>query len=114
MKLAEFKAKVDEHPDLRGLDICIEEDPEQDYFVIQCVSTGVIFRVRVYAVDENDWETLEPILLGKEQASNLKHITRVVGYFSRIENWNPSKVGEHKARRRGHYGVGGEDAGKRE
>jgi len=32
-------------------------------------------------------------------------ITRVVGYFSRIENWNKSKIGELKDRRRGSYSV---------
>ncbi|MGD2174717.1 MAG: anaerobic ribonucleoside-triphosphate reductase [Candidatus Brocadiaceae bacterium] len=32
-------------------------------------------------------------------------MTRVVGYFSRIPNWNKSKVGELKDRRRGTYSV---------
>jgi ribonucleoside-triphosphate reductase len=33
-------------------------------------------------------------------------VTRIVGYFSRINNWNKSKLGELKARHRGNYGVG--------
>jgi anaerobic ribonucleoside-triphosphate reductase len=32
-------------------------------------------------------------------------MTRVVGYFSRITNWNKSKLGELKDRRRGDYSV---------
>ncbi len=33
--------------------------------------------------------------------------TRVVGYFSKIQNWNKSKrYGELVARQRGRYGVG--------
>ena len=33
-------------------------------------------------------------------------ITRIVGYYSRINNWNKSKLGELKDRHRGHYGLG--------
>ena len=33
------------------------------------------------------------------------HMTRVVGYYSRVENWNPSKKGELKDRQKGNYTV---------
>jgi len=33
----------------------------------------------------------------------VEHITRIVGYYSRVKNWNPSKRGELQARQRGHY-----------
>lgn len=39
---------------------------------------------------------------GKE---NVYGITRIVGYFSRIKNWNRSKIGELKDRHRGDYAV---------
>lgn len=32
-------------------------------------------------------------------------VTRIVGYYSRIHNWNKSKIGELKDRHRGNYGV---------
>ena len=32
-------------------------------------------------------------------------VSRIVGYFSRIPNWNPSKLGELKARRKGNYHI---------
>jgi ribonucleoside-triphosphate reductase len=32
-------------------------------------------------------------------------ITRIVGYFSRIANWNKSKLGELRDRHRGNYAV---------
>lgn len=32
-------------------------------------------------------------------------ITRIVGYYSRTSNWNKSKIGELKDRRRGDYSV---------
>jgi ribonucleoside-triphosphate reductase len=34
-------------------------------------------------------------------------ITRIVGYFSRVANWNKSKLGELKDRHRGNYSVAG-------
>lgn len=34
-------------------------------------------------------------------------ITRIVGYFSRINNWNKSKIGELKDRRKGNYFIEG-------
>ncbi|MCK4423163.1 MAG: hypothetical protein KAV18_03750, partial [Candidatus Omnitrophica bacterium] len=32
-------------------------------------------------------------------------ITRIVGYFSRINNWNKSKLGELRDRHKGEYQV---------
>ncbi|HLA37374.1 MAG TPA: hypothetical protein VJZ02_02795 [Candidatus Brocadiales bacterium] len=32
-------------------------------------------------------------------------VTRIVGYLSRISNWNPSKLGELRDRHRGNYSV---------
>jgi ribonucleoside-triphosphate reductase len=34
-------------------------------------------------------------------------MTRVVGYFSRVETWNRSKIGELKDRNKGNYQVAG-------
>lgn len=39
-------------------------------------------------------------------SENIYGITRIVGYFSRISNWNKSKIGELKDRRRGDYKIG--------
>lgn len=33
------------------------------------------------------------------------HMTRIVGYYSRVSNWNKSKLGELKDRHKGSYGV---------
>jgi len=40
-------------------------------------------------------------------------ITRIVGYFSRVGNWNKSKLGELKDRRRGDYSVKGSNPAPR-
>jgi len=38
-------------------------------------------------------------------STDVTGITRIVGYYSRISNWNRSKVGELKDRHRGDYRV---------
>jgi len=40
-------------------------------------------------------------------SENVYGMTRIVGYFSRIANWNKSKLGELKDREKGDYGVTG-------
>ncbi len=42
---------------------------------------------------------------GHCQSSDVYGMTRVVGYFSRIPNWNKSKLGELQDRHRGNYSV---------
>lgn len=36
----------------------------------------------------------------------LNGVTRIVGYYSRIQNWNKSKIGELQDRHKGQYSVG--------
>jgi hypothetical protein len=33
-------------------------------------------------------------------------VTRIVGYYSRVQNWNKSKIGELRDRQEGRYGTG--------
>jgi ribonucleoside-triphosphate reductase len=40
-------------------------------------------------------------------SSNVYGVTRIVGYYSRIPNWNKSKIGELKDRHKGNYSVEG-------
>ena len=41
------------------------------------------------------------------ESPDVTGITRIVGYYSRINNWNKSKIGELKDRHRGNYSVAG-------
>jgi ribonucleoside-triphosphate reductase len=40
-------------------------------------------------------------------SNNVHGLTRIVGYFSRVDNWNGSKQGELKDRHKGDYSIGG-------
>ncbi|MBU0650511.1 anaerobic ribonucleoside-triphosphate reductase [bacterium] len=52
-----------------------------------------------FAIKENDWDTI------RKQMPSLTYMTRIVGYFSKIHNWNVSKKGELKDRHIGAYKV---------
>lgn len=102
MHLTDFFAAVEQHQDLEGTAI----DHEKQEFIVQHLPTKHFTRVHANAIKENDWEVIEEILTLQREPMALHHITRVVGYFSRIENWSKSKLGELKDRVQGDYTCG--------
>ena len=108
MDLVEFYSKVEEHPELRGNVSCIEvgEGEESvDCMAIDHLPSKTTVTVPVEAVEKASWEQIRDILTGKESPIKLYHWTRVVGYYSKVENWNESKVGELKDRHNGDYQI---------
>ena len=51
------------------------------------------------------WDEIVAVLTAKRGAKIISHMTRIVGYYSMIDNWNKSKLGELAARRKGNYGI---------
>lgn len=49
------------------------------------------------------WRRIRAVCKGEDSGVAVHHMSRVVGYFSRIESWNPSKIGELRDRRLGSY-----------
>ena len=66
------------------------------------------YRISWDALRNNPWEDVLGVLLGNREPTILRHVSRVVGYFSRIDNWNKSKLGELKDRQRGDYAIKGD------
>lgn len=51
-----------------------------------------------------EWDKLrKDIIRGRD----VTHMTRIVGYFSQVKNWNKSKIGELRDRQAGNYSLGG-------
>lgn len=50
-------------------------------------------------------QQLFDILDGKREPIIMEHISRIVGYYSKMKNWNKSKLGELADRRKGDYGL---------
>ena len=107
MDLSTFYQKIESHPDLAGLGV--DHACEHPGVVIQHTPTRLMTRIPVAAIEACDWTTLESVFVGRREPKALQHMTRVVGYFSRIENWNKSKLGELADRRKGVYTVAGEE-----
>ena len=50
-------------------------------------------------IETQEWDKI------KKGIPNLTHMSRIVGYYSRINNWNKSKLGELRDRHAGDYVV---------
>jgi hypothetical protein len=78
--------------------------------MIQVVAKPQRGRILKWEIDpesilEHSWSTIESVLLGYSPPKILKHISRIVGYYSYLNNWNRSKLAELADRHRGDYVV---------
>lgn len=104
MNLLNFFNHVNEAEDLEGLGIDRYQG-EQTGFEILHIPTHLVTYVASTTVEKLDWPQLHAVFTGHREPKVLKHMTRVVGYYSQVGNWNVSKVGELKDRQRGVYTV---------
>lgn len=95
--------------EVRGI---IDENEELEMFVDQkenlIVSnskTGRFYRIASASVGDLEVKELRAFLMGEREAQELITITRVIGYYSQVQNWNRSKVAELADRRKGTYAL---------
>lgn len=103
MKISDFMKKVDETDGLTGVGIVDSE--KEKCLVIKNEENGLEIKMPVDSIEGSEWESLYDIATGKREPSVLQHMTRIVGYFSVTDNWNPSKIGELKDRQKGNYTI---------
>lgn len=77
------------------------QDSEQEAF-LRNPDDNTYTKITYKAINENNWDTLRLVIY---QGTDIYHISRIVGYFSTIENWNKSKLGELNDRKKGNYRV---------
>jgi len=99
MDVKKFMSQVEQSEEIIPVGIVVDEM----CMVVKHAQTGVEIKLPTKAIEESDWETLYDVMIGKREPTVLQHMTRVVGYYSKIENWNPSKLGELKNRQEGNY-----------
>lgn len=58
--------------------------------------------------DSNKAQEFIAVLQNDRAPIVLNGVTRIVGYYSRVTNWNKSKVGELRDRAKGSYGLTGQ------
>ena len=111
MTLHDFFFSVEDDPQLRGLDMVIGDSPEDDTVVVEELVTGQKWttQIHVKAILTDNWNRLRSLMVGTYPPNPLVFVTRIVGYFSEVSNWNKSKLGELKDRRRGNYSLEPDD-----
>lgn len=103
-KLNAFDAAIEGH-DFLEIDGDIEGNiPQEHYLKIINHKLECAFSVSMDAIIRQDLNyivnTLETGI-----ALRLYGVTRIVGYYSRVSNWNKSKIGELHDRHMGNYSV---------
>lgn len=101
MNVHEFRARVEAHPELQFLGI-----PEG------CIHPRVLrvagrfeMEIPFAELKEHKWIHIEAVLTGREPPHGMTHLARIVGYYSRPENWNASKIAELRDRHVGNYAI---------
>ena len=90
MEMTSFFENVERHPDLEGIGIDSDCPDRNPGVIVKYGKTSLMTRIPVAAIEAADWPILEEVLVGTREPQVLQHMTRVVGYFSRVENWNKS------------------------
>lgn len=105
MTLDELFEQVEQNKELRGMGI--EETDKGAMLLIEHVPSHLTTKLPAAAVEKLDWPLLLSVLIGEREPKVLERMTRVCGYFSRLDNFNRSKIGEIKDRIKGQYAVEG-------
>jgi len=100
MIIADFSTNIEKDKDLSIVDF----DDKKDCFVVTNSKLEESFECSFKAVCEQKWVDLVRVLHGGD-AEILKRMTRIVGYFSQIKNWNKGKLGELEGRHGGDYRI---------
>ena len=97
MKLDDFFHKVNDNDRLEGAGI------DTANMLVKVYADGVPVVIGVDFIERSEWGAVEGTLL--KQGAPLSQMSRVVGYYSKIEDWNQSKIGELKDRQKGNYEI---------
>lgn len=70
---------------------------------LQSRATGMIWAIPLESIARARWEDVVAVVTGGRDPKVLRHVTRITGYYSDLQNWNPSKRQENLDRHRGQY-----------
>lgn len=97
MTLLDFFNKVEADPELTGKGLTTES------VVVQGPRSK--WKIPLNTIEEGDWDTLRALLHDEREPDALSHMTRIVGYYSKLQDWNQSKIGELRDRHVGNYAI---------
>ena len=106
MKLREFYDKVMAAEDIEWYGVKFGKQSKDDEVVViwkdRPALKAVIVATEILRVS---WEELYACITQMRKWKALKWMTRIVGYYSITDNWNPSKLEELEDRHAGEYSV---------
>ena len=100
MKIENFNSSIEEDKDL----FIVTFDDKKDCFIVRNEKLKEDYECTFETVCKQDWFNISRVLHGGE-AGPLKRMTRIVGYFSQVKNWNKGKLGELADRHAGDYKI---------
>ena len=92
-----FESHIQSHPQL-----VFFREPQGGNYYIQNYRNDR-FEMPAQDFEEQSWEHLEAVLLGKRQPKVMRGMTRIIGYYALLHNFNRSKYQEVLDRRKGNY-----------
>ena len=101
MTATELYDLVEKDDELTGMGV------EEGCLLIGTSLNSMVTSVHCDKLGALEWADLRDIIVGKREAQALNHMTRITGYYSRVSNFNKSKIGELRDRQKGEYGIGG-------
>jgi hypothetical protein len=100
-----FYSNIQSHDTLDWLGAKQGATPAEDVAIILNTRFHTKFAVSIPELKEMPWDQLEAVLLHQRDPKVMTHVTRIVGYYSQLQNWNASKLAELDDRHRGIYSV---------
>ncbi len=111
-----FQAAIDQTDNLEIICCESKEDGSGDVLVVENSnlskedeghqSTVDVAEIFAKCKDEKAAQRFAGVINCTEKPIVCEGVTRIVGYYSRVQNWNKSKVGELRDRQEGLYGTG--------
>jgi hypothetical protein len=105
-----FKVRHDEQLEWEGSRVA--ESKDEDVVLVGCPSKRLHFAMGLDTIKQHSWSELRPMLAGYRSAKVMTHVTRIVGYYSQLNNWNRSKKQELLDRHIGNYILPGDGHAK--
>ena len=99
----EFYQQIDKHPHLEWLGVKDDYEDLGEVVIIADTANDRKYALTGRSILDTDWAQLEAVLTSQREALIMVGVSRIVGYFSRIKNWNRSKVAELRDRQKGDY-----------
>lgn len=100
-----FYDKIQQHEQLIWEGSVKDETVEKDRVIVSNHRQHR-FAIPISTILKEPWEVLETILLEERPIKIMTQLSRIVGYYSLISNWNNSKKAELRDRQKGNYNIG--------